>query len=60
MKSGVRIQGQGKVKGVGLRAPATVPAAERVDATVALKGQTPVERLCELRLTASHAVRRPA
>lgn len=50
MKSGVRIQGQGKVKGVGLRAPATV----------ALKGKTPVERLCELRLTASHAVRRPA
>ncbi len=42
MKSGVRIQGQGKVKGVGLRAPATVPAAERVDATVALKGKSPV------------------
>jgi hypothetical protein len=42
MKSGVRIQGHGKVKGVGLRAPATVPAAERMDATVALKGKSPV------------------
>lgn len=41
-------------------ARSTVPAAERVDATVALKGKTPVERPCELRITASHAVRRTA
>ena len=36
MKSVVRIQGQGKVKDVGLRGLATVPAAESVDSTVAL------------------------
>ena len=33
MKSVVRIQGQGKGKDVGLRARATVPAAESVDST---------------------------
>ena len=36
MKSVVRIQGQGKVKDVGLRGLATVPTAESVDSTVAL------------------------
>ena len=36
MKSVVRIQGQGKVKDMELRALATVPAAESVDSTVAL------------------------
>ena len=36
MKSVVRIQRQGKVKDVGLRALATVPAAESVDSKVAL------------------------
>ena len=36
MKSVVRIQGQGKLKDVGLRGLATVPAAESVDSTVAL------------------------
>ena len=36
MKSVVPIQGQGKVKDVGLRGLATVPAAESVDSKVAL------------------------
>lgn len=47
MKSVVRIQGQGKVKDVGLRALATVPAAESVDSTVAL-----IQALIPLGLTA--------
>lgn len=36
MKRVVRIQGQGKIKDVGLRGLSTVPAAESVDAKVAL------------------------
>lgn len=36
MKSVVRVTGQGKMKDVGLRGVATVPAAEDVDSTVAL------------------------
>lgn len=36
MKRVVRIQGQGKLKDVGLRGLATLPAAERVDSTMAL------------------------
>jgi hypothetical protein len=36
MTSVVRIQRQGKVKDVGLRGLASVPAAEDVDSTVAL------------------------
>lgn len=34
MKSVVRIQGQGKVKDVGLQGLASVPAAESVDAAL--------------------------
>ena len=36
MKRVFRIQGQGKVKDVGLRGLAAVPTAEDVDSTVAL------------------------
>ncbi len=36
MKRVFRIQGQGKVKAVGLRGLTTVPTAEDVDSTVAL------------------------
>lgn len=47
MKSVVRIQGQGKVKDVGLRGLATLPVPESVDTTVAL-----IQALIPLGLTA--------
>ena len=48
MKSVIRIQAQGKVKDVGLRGLSTVPAAESVDAKVAL-----IQALIPLGLTAA-------
>ena len=47
MKSVVRIQGQGKLKDVGLRGLTTVPAGDSVDSTVAL-----IQALIPLGLTA--------
>ena len=47
MKSVVRIQGQGKVKDVGLRGLPTLPVPESVDTTVAL-----IQALIPLGLTA--------